>query len=558
MPISAWFKDLTIRQKLIFVFGILCLATLTFGAITWHEMRSLAQTNSHMEKVWLPNLQRLTTMKAHLSSYESAAKEYRLCTEESCRQTLRGTLSAEKEGYQADRQTYLSQTKESLSALDAATDSYLRSTSISPAANAPDNQSSNDALLSSKEEALYSQALQMLNSARDESQKKLEEERSHAEQAYLNGRILLLIGLLVVVVLTFCAQHILGKLIAHPLVRVAQVLRQLENKDLTQSLPFHAQDEVGQVAISLNRTVSSLNAVLRDTRASSHSLEDEIGELAEAAKQQADISLNQSSQVQQVAAAAQELEAVIREIADNTSQAARSSQTSAEQARAGGVVIEKAVSEITAFQNSTSRLSEKMQQLGKSSQEIGKILSVITEIAEQTNLLALNATIESARAGEHGRGFAVVAAEVRRLAEKTQTSAEEISKMIASIQDGSKEALSLAKEEHQEVQHVLAEAKQSGAALKAIIGSANASEQLIAQIAAATTQQTAAAGEISGSMAHIARMIEESASIAQTASSRSEKLVHMAHGMNEHVRQFRLESKGHTTKLLSATPEEAA
>src|SRR5205807_6913761 len=103
-------------------------------------------------------------------------------------------------------------------------------------------------------------------------------------------------------------------------------------------------------------------------------------------------------------------------------------------------IVEETLSRMRAIADSVGSTAKKMEGLGKSSDQIGRIAGVIDDIADQTNLLALNAAIEAARAGEQGRGFAVVADEVRKLAERTTTATKEIAQMIKNIQDETKSA----------------------------------------------------------------------------------------------------------------------
>ncbi len=137
----------------------------------------------------------------------------------------------------------------------------------------------------------------------------------------------------------------------------------------------------------------------------------------------------------------QEMAATVAEVSENSNKAAAASQQAAEMAREGGKVVEETLSRMRTISASVSDTARKVQELGKRSDEIGRISGVIDDIADQTNLLALNAAIEAARAGEQGRGFAVVADEVRKLAERTGNATKEIAGMIRNIQAETKTAV---------------------------------------------------------------------------------------------------------------------
>jgi len=222
--------------------------------------------------------------------------------------------------------------------------------------------------------------------------------------------------------------------------RVTGVLRDTMRKahlmaegDLTQRFSADSRDELGLTSRELDRLFARIREILETIGSQSLHLagaSEELsvlsGEMKDSAERTSSRARNTSksseavlSNVQSIAAAAEELSTGIREIAGNAAEAA---------GIAGQAVR-------TAEETSTT-----IGDLQNSSVEIGQVIKVITTIAEQTNLLALNATIEAARAGDAGRGFAVVAAEVKKLAQETAVSAEEIQTLIASIQDRTRNA----------------------------------------------------------------------------------------------------------------------
>ncbi|AGZ38980.1 methyl-accepting chemotaxis protein [Actinoplanes friuliensis] len=218
-----------------------------------------------------------------------------------------------------------------------------------------------------------------------------------------------------------------ARMIITPLRRVSVVLDAVAEGDLSKDPDVEQRDELGHMARSLRRAISTLRTTVTDLTTHSQNLNTAAGALASTSKDSAasaeagarqatsvaDSAATMSSNIQTVAAGAEEMGASIREISQSATQAAG--------------VAARAV-------DVTATTTTVMAKLGESSTEIGNVIKVITSIAEQTNLLALNATIEAARAGEMGKGFAVVASEVKDLAQETARATEDIGQRVAAIQ----------------------------------------------------------------------------------------------------------------------------
>ncbi len=180
-----------------------------------------------------------------------------------------------------------------------------------------------------------------------------------------------------------------------------------------------------------------------------------------------------------------------------------------------------------------------IQSLGEKSHQITAIVQVIREIADQTNLLALNAAIEAARAGEQGRGFAVVADEVRKLAERTSESTQQITGMIKAVQDGVKESITQMQQAEESVKKGVHLANEAQTAVQTIRSGSVQVCQLIADISHALSEQSSASQEIARNIEHITSIISDSRESSASNKNASENLEQCAVALLQSVHVFK-------------------
>jgi len=241
-----------------------------------------------------------------------------------------------------------------------------------------------------------------------------------------------------------------------------------------------------------------------------------------------------STAAEQTSASAVQIEATVREVERTAKESSRLSQQVSREAKDIGVrSIQETMDAMEKIKEVVGRYSSLVNRLGKRSEEIGTILGVIVDVTERTNLLALNASILAAQAGEHGKGFAVVAEEIKALADRTAGSAQDIAKLIASVQKEAKEAVTAMTESLDAVDVGVSRSQDAGTALEKILVSSDRSADMATLIERAMTEQARGIKQVSEAIANVKQMMQQIAAATQAQSKGTEMILHSSEEMRD-------------------------
>jgi methyl-accepting chemotaxis protein len=241
----------------------------------------------------------------------------------------------------------------------------------------------------------------------------------------------------------------------------------------------------------------------------------------------------QADRATETATAMDQMNSAVGEVARSSHHAADNAERTEAQARDGHDIVNEVASSINQVSTMASKLKDNMSELGGQAEDIGRVMTVITDIADQTNLLALNAAIEAARAGEAGRGFAVVADEVRKLAEKTMTATTEVGESIGAIQGGTRQNIKETDGVAEVVQNCSSLAEKAGESLAEIVTlSYNSSEQ-IQEIAAAAEQQSTSSEQIAQATGEVHKISQATSQAMTESANACAELTEIVRELNE-------------------------
>lgn len=327
--------------------------------------------------------------------------------------------------------------------------------------------------------------------------------------------------------------------IVRPLAAAEAASREaVDGDDFSRLVPVSGKDEVARVAMAFNEIMVKLRAIVQETRQSADVITRAADDVAAASGQIVGNAERLSEATGSTAAAVEEISSSLSETAANAVESERAVQAAVDDAGEAAKVTRDNASGMTQVSQAIASSTEEIRRLSDSSAQVSGIVGVIKDIADQTNLLALNAAIEAARAGEQGRGFAVVADEVRKLAERTANSTQEISGLIDQIQSRIHHAVA-AMEEVNRAAGVSAEsARKADDALGNVVADVGRAGERARDIAHAVREQDASVQEIARRIEQIAHMGDEATAAARRNSATADELARLAANLRSGVARY--------------------
>ncbi len=296
----------------------------------------------------------------------------------------------------------------------------------------------------------------------------------------------------------------ISKAVTKPLAKGVDVANRLAQGNLNIDIEVTSKDETGQLLQAMKNMVKSLSKVVMDVKNVASYVASGSQQMSSTSEQLSQGASEQASSVEEASSSMEQMAANIRQNADNASQTEKIAQKSANDAQEGGEAVEKTV-------NAMKEIAEK--------------ITIIEDIARSTDLLALNAAIEAARAGEHGKGFAVVASEVRKLAERSQVAAGEISKLSSSSVEV---------------------AEMAGEMLSKIVPDIRKTAELVQEISAASNEQNAGAEQVNKAMQQLDQVTQQTASASEEMASTAEELASQAENLQTTISFFKVNANTET------------
>jgi len=310
---------------------------------------------------------------------------------------------------------------------------------------------------------------------------------------------------------------------------VNTVMENMAEGDLTTAITNEYQGVYAECKNNINSTLAKLSEFIIQIRDAADFIDSSSQEMASGNNNLSHRAEQQAASLEETAASMEELASTVKNNAQNTVQATEVVNSASQLAQKGGGVVKSAIIA--------------MQEINESSNKIAEIIGVIDEIAFQTNLLALNASVEAARAGEQGRGFSVVATEVRNLAQRSATAAQQSNELIQNSV--------------QKVRAGTAFVNETGAALTEIVDSVAKVGDIVAHIASASSEQSAGIEQVNLAVSQMDDITQQNAALAEQAAAGSIAMSEQSTNMTQLLSFFRVNSKGASATARSVVRSKA-
>ena len=542
------FKNMTVAMRLGAIFTLMGLGLFALAAVSLTKIAGLKSEIDMLAKNWVPKILLVNTLVDQVNETsirarnillmfmeEDIAKE--LAAMEKSRKTVSEIMGNLEKILTSEKG------KQLLSAVREAGERNRVLVDKTLEANSMGKKSDAFAILTIETRPVRAKYMQALQELSDYQVKLIDDASNNAERLYqstfwLIGSVSLLL-LVVSGVSAFLSIRSITRQLGGEPGYAAEIASRIAGGDLSMSVATKPGD-AGSMLAAMKKMQEKLKEMIAEVLISSEQLSSTAAQLSASSSQVADGSRQQSEAASSMAAAVEEMTVSIDQVSDSAQEAKNASSHSGEMSEQGAGVIQNAVAEMAKIEGSVKASSKIIEALEQQSGEISAIVNVIKEIADQTNLLALNAAIEAARAGEQGRGFAVVADEVRKLAERTAKSTQEIAGMIEKIQGGTRDAVASMESGVAQVSSGVALANQAGQSITQIKTEAARVAQVVGDISDSLKEQGVASSDIAKNVEKIAQMSEENSAAVQQTASAAQHLEQLASSLQSTIGRFKV------------------
>ncbi|PTL83122.1 methyl-accepting chemotaxis protein [Vitiosangium sp. GDMCC 1.1324] len=502
-----WFQNLKISSKLFI--ACLCQGALTvlLGFFAIHQMEAMNTATDDVTDTWVPSLKDVSDTNTATSDFVIAEQRHILATDaaqmdeaERDMRELREAIDRSMKRYQTH--ILLDEERRLYDSFTARWKDYLDVNAKVIALSRANQKEEARELSRTRSRQAYDTANGLLGDLVEVIQVGSKKASDFSDATYVLARGWIVGGIVVGFFVGLLLSILIARVISRPLTSAVQMADRIAEGDLTVRISAEGTDETGRLLAALQRMVQKLAQVIGEVREGSSALASASSQVSASSQSLSQGTSEQASSVEETTSSLEQMTASITQNRDHGRQMEQMAVQGARDAEEGGKAVKETV-------EAMGSIAEK--------------ISIIEEIAYQTNLLALNAAIEAARAGEHGKGFAVVATEVRKLAERSQTAAKEISGLASSS---------------------VKVATRSGQLLGELVPSIRKTADLVQEVVAASTEQSSGVTQMSKAMQHVDQVTQRNASASEELASTAEELSAQAEALSQLVSFFHVGDGG--------------